>query len=122
MWQGSFCLINVILDWMGWSLRMEDGSFDLQASATLLRPFVTDNIHLVGESSRILETILRIHSAFDQICEEKKTAAKEKRETLKSGADGPGDSSATSSSEEGESEEATLPDPNASRTLKVDLQ
>ena len=111
------------------SLRLEDGSFDLKASATLLRPFVTDNIHLIGESSRILETILRIHSEFDRIREEKKMAAKEKRETLKSGVDKsgvdiPADSASTSesSSEEDEGKEATVQDPNASRTLRVDLQ
>ena len=104
------------------SLRLEDGTFDPQASATLLRPFVTDNIHLIGESSRILETVLRIHSEFDRICEENKTAAKEKRETLKSSVNIPADSAATSSSEEDEVEDATRPDSNASRTLRVDLQ
>jgi len=44
---------------------------------------VTDNIHLIGESSRLLETCLRIHSEFDRIREEKKKAAKDKREALK---------------------------------------
>lgn len=53
------------------SLRKEDGSFDL---TTLLKPFVTDNIYLIGESSRLLETCLRIHSEFDRIHEEKKVA------------------------------------------------
>lgn len=101
------------------SLRLEDGSFDLKASITLLRPFVADNIHLNGEISRLLETLLHIHFEFDRIREEKKTAAKEKRETLKSGTDIPADSSLTSSSEEDEGEEARL---HVSRTLRVDLQ
>ena len=106
------------------SLRSEDGSFDLEASTTLLKPFVTDNVHLIDETSRILETILRIHSEFDRICEEKKMAAKERRETLKSSSDIPADSLATLLSEEDEGEEATgtIPEPNASRTLRVDLE
>ena len=106
------------------SLRKKDGSFDLEASTNLLRPFVTDNTHLIGESSRLLETCLRIHSEFDKIREEKKKVAKEKREALKPGADIPADSPATSSGEESEGEEA-FPDATAShlsRTLRVDLQ
>jgi len=106
------------------SLRKEDGSFDLEASTNLLKPFVTDNIHLIGESSRLLETCLRIHSEFDRIREEKKKAAKEKREALKSGADIAADSSATSSSEESEGE-GIFPDATGShllRTLRVNLQ
>ena len=33
------------------------GFFDLEASANLLKPFTNDDIHLIGEGSRILETL-----------------------------------------------------------------
>ena len=39
------------------SLRKDDGSFNLEARASLLKLFATDNIHLIGESSRILGTL-----------------------------------------------------------------
>ena len=109
------------------SLRKEDGSFYLEASSNLLKPFVTDNIHLIGKSSRLLNTCLQIHSEFDRIREEKKKVAKEKREALKSAAEIPADSSAISSSDSPEESEAegVFPDATAShlsRSLRVDLQ
>jgi len=48
--------------------------FDLEANASLLKPFSTDNIHLIDESSMVLETLLRIHSKCDRIREDKKKA------------------------------------------------
>lgn len=58
------------------------GFFDLEASANLLKPFTNDDIHLIGEGSRILETLWRIHSEFDRIREDKKKAGEEELSSM----------------------------------------
>jgi hypothetical protein len=66
------------------SPRKDDGSFNLKTRASLLNPFATDNIHLIGESLEHFDGFT-VHSEFDGIREDKKKASEATSSSLEEG-------------------------------------